>query len=61
MADSKDRFRRIVAQRNRQGLHYMTLEKYKAQMEFMKSVSDSATVKVDEVSSTDDRANKQSG
>lgn len=45
MASSKDRFKKIVAQRKQRGDHYMTMEKFKAQMDFYKSVSYSAKSK----------------
>ncbi len=63
MTSSKDKFRRIVAQRVRLGLHYMTLEKFNAemaaQMEFYKTASDSGKhdkLDNDKVPSTDGRA-----
>ena len=38
MADKKAQFRRIIAARIARGDHYMTQEKFKAQMDFYKSV-----------------------
>ena len=41
MADKKNQWRRIIDGRKARGEHYMTIEKFKAQMEFMKSVAES--------------------
>lgn len=55
MADKKAQFKRIIAARIARGEHYMTEEKFKAQMDFYKNANSCGKIESDKVSSTDDR------